>query len=566
VSELFRAVRLAGPVRGRLLLAAFLGTVAAGSAVGLLASSAWLISRAAERPPLLYLMVAIVAVRAFALCRGAARYAERLAAHDAVFRLLADLRVRVYVHLERLAPARLSHTRSGDLLSRLVADVDTMQDLWLRLLLPYVCAGVVGAGSVALVAGLLPAAGVTLAASLLLVALLAPVATHRFARREEARVAPLQGQLSDVALDLLRGAPELVACGAVDRRLAEVTRVDAELVRASARSAAGVGLGSLLATLGAGAAAWAALALGVPAVRSGALPSVVLAVVVLTPLAVHDVCSGLAAAAQQLPRVRAATGRVLAVLDEPAPVVEPTPPAGLPAGPYGLRFTDVTAGWPGRPDVLTGASFSVAAGERVALVGASGAGKSTLAALLVKFLPTRGGRVELVGADGIRQFGELDGDDVRRAVGLCAQDTYLFDTTIAENVRLARPGASDDQIREALGRAHLLDWVDGLPAGLATRVGEHGARVSAGQRQRIALARTLLAGFPVIVLDEPTEHLDEPTAAALMADLLAQTADRTLLLLTHRQAELHAFDRVLRLDGGTLAEHHSISRSAAGLR
>jgi thiol reductant ABC exporter CydC subunit len=555
MSALVRMVRLSAAAKGRLVLAWLLGTLAAASAIGLMAASAWLISRAAQQPPVLYLMVAIVAVRAFAILRATARYAERLVAHDAAFRVLGEARVRVFQRLERLAPAGLPAFRSGDLLSRMVADVDSLQDLWVRLLLPYGVAAAAGAGSVVLVGALSPEAAVVLAVSLVLVAVVAPLIASSSARHAEASVAPLQGALSTATLDLLRGAPELVACGAADRQLAEVARTDEKLVRANARSAAGVGMGAAIATAAAGAAVWAGLAYGVPAVRSGAMEGVALAVVVLTPLAVHEVFSGLAGAAQQLPRVRAAADRVLDVLDAPPPVAEPVHPQAMPERPCGFQLADVVAGWPTGSDVLTGPSFSIAPGERVALLGPSGAGKSTLAAVLLKFLTARSGSVRLVGHDGqTADLTDLHGDDIRRIVGLCTQDAYLFDTTIAENVRLARHDASEELIRDALRRARLLDWVDGLPGGLDTRVGEQGATVSAGQRQRIALARILLAGFDVLVLDEPTEHLDEPTAAALMADLVAQTSGGTVLLVTHRTHDLDGFDRTLALANGRLSE------------
>ncbi len=443
----------------------------------------------------------------------------------------------------------------GDLLSRLVADVDALLDLWVRLLLPYGVAAAAGAGSVVLVGALLPEAAAVLTLSLVLVALAAPWVASWTSRRAEASVAPLQGALSTATFDLLRGAPELVACGAADRQLAEVTRTDQRLVQANARSAVGLGFGTAIATAAGGAAVWAGLAYGVPAVRSGALAGVALAVVVLTPLAVHEVFSGLAGAAQQLPRVRAAAQRVVAVLDEPPPVAEPVQPQRAPEGTCGFQLTDVAAGWPNGPDVLTGVSLSIAPREHVALVGASGAGKSTLAAVLLKFLIARGGSVELVGPDGTAaDLADLDGDDVRRVVGLCAQDAYVFDTTIGENIRLARPDASAAEMRDALRRARLLDWVDGLPEGLDTHVGEQGVRISAGQRQRIGLARTLLADFDVLVLDEPTEHLDEPTAAALVADLLTETAGQTVLLMTHRTQDLGGFGRTVLLADGVLTE------------
>ena len=612
---------------GRLMLAGALGVVAAGSAVGLGATSAWLIARAAQHPPVLYLMVAVTAVRAFGIFRGAARYAERLVGHDAALRILGRLRVAVYRRLERLAPAGLDAFRSGDLTARLVSDVDDLADVWLRVLLPYAIAVVVGAGSVTLLAMLLPGAGLVLAATLVLVAFGAPWLAGRFARAAERRIAPRRGALAAATLETLRGAGELLAYGAADAAMDRVRARDAELSGAQRRSAAGLGVSAAVAALAPGAAVTGALLTGVPAAHAGTLSGVALAVVVLTPLAVHEVFSGLPPAAQQLPHLRAAAARILNVLDAPAPVAEPADPAPLPLEPqapakpnpspdtpapasggprppaepeqgtpahaasggrrppagaervedarpvipaaasavsglvggrarasYGLRVEELWARWTrDGPDVLRGLDLTVAAGQRVAIVGRSGAGKSTLAAVLLRFLQPARGRV-LLTAPGApdTDAAALAGDDVRRVVGLCAQDAYVFDSTIGANVRLARPDAGDADLRHALERARLWDWVATLPAGLDTPVGEHGVRLSGGQRQRLALARTLLADFPVVILDEPTEHLDEPTAAALTHDLLTATADRTVLLITHREAALPACDAVHTLDNGRL--------------
>jgi ATP-binding cassette subfamily C protein CydC len=554
-------------MRGRFLLAVSAGAGAAGAAVALGATSAWLISRAAQHPPVLYLMVAIVAVRAFGLGRGVLRYAERLAGHDAALRVLAGLRVGVYRRLAALAPAGLTRLRAGDLAARLVDDVDGLADLWLRLILPYTVAGLVGAGTVALLAVLLPGAGLVLAASLLTVAVAAPALAGRLGRHAEERITPLRGDLHATVVDLLRGAEELTAHGSAGAGLAAAARADDRLRRAERRAAAGQGLGAALATLAGGAAVWAGLALGAPAVRGGTLTGVALAVVVLTPLAVHEIAAALPAAATQLPRLRGAARRVTDLLDQPTPVTDPAAPAPDPAPPYDIRIDDLSVAWPPAtptprrvPDagaaadpaaemVLRGVSVDIPAGARVAVVGPSGVGKSTLAAALLKFVGPVGGRITLGGTD----LAELTGEQVRRVVGLCAQDAHVFDSTIAENVRLARPAATDGQLRDALRRARLLDWVDELPDGLDTFVGEHGRNLSGGQRQRLALARALLAELPVLILDEPTEHLDEPTAAALTRDLLAATAGRTVVLLTHRRADLAAVDRVVELRTGVAA-------------
>ncbi len=554
MEALMRVIRLAGPVRTRLGLAVLAGVGAAGAAVGLTATSAWLVSRAAEQPPVLYLMVAIVAVRAFGVGRGALRYAERLASHDAALRILAELRSDAYRRLERLAPAGLTEYRSGDLLARLVADIDGLADVWLRALLPYAVAGIVGAGAVLLVALLVPAAGAALALTLLVVAIGAPLAAGLVGRRAECRIAPARGQLAAAALELLHGASELILTGAVERRLADLAQFDGRLREAEARSAAGAGVGALISGLAGGAAVWFGLVSGIVAVRDGNLGGVALAIVVLTPIAVHELVAGLAPAAQQLSRLRVAAARVAEVLDRPDPVHEPARLAALPAGPYGLRVRGLRARYrPGEPEVLRGVDLDLRVGEHALVTGPSGSGKSTLAAVLLRFLDPSGGTIELVGPDGPVDLTRLTGDDVRRVVGLCAQDVHVFDTTIAENVWLARPAATEEELRAALRAAQLADWVESLPRGLETLVGEHGARLSGGQRQRLGLARALLADWPVIIFDEPTEHLDEPTAAELTRDLLAAAAGRTAIFITHRPELMAAVAPAVTVDLGGAA-------------
>ncbi|HEY8479125.1 MAG TPA: thiol reductant ABC exporter subunit CydC [Spirillospora sp.] len=559
-----RLLRFARPAWGRLTVAVLFGVLALGSGVGLMATSAWLISRAAQHPPVLMLMVAVVAVRAFGLGRGVFRYVERLVGHDATFRILADLRARVYERLERLAPGGLPAFRGGDLLNRLVADVDAVQDLFLRVLLPCTVAAIVGGASVGLAWALLPAAGAVLLVALLLAGVVAPWLSSAMARRAERRTTDLRGELTSHVVDTLQGAPELIAYGAAPAQLAEASRLDRAFTRATARSAVTAGAGAAVSALAGGLAVWCGLAVGVPAVRSGALDGVLLAVIVLLPMAAFEVVAGLPLAAQYLERVRRSGSRVFAVLDSPEPVREPDAPVPPPAAPYTLSVKDLRARWtPTAPYALDGVSLDLTPGRRCAIVGPSGSGKTTLTAVLLRFLEPVSGSVTLNGVD-IR---DLDGDDVRRVIGLCAQDAHLFDSTIGENVRLARPTATDDEIRDALRRARLLDWVDSLPQGLDTRVGEHGAQVSGGQRQRIALARALLADFPILLLDEPAEHLDLATADELTADLLAATEGRTTLLVTHRLAGLEAVDEIVVLDEGRVADRgaHADLLSRPGL-
>lgn len=564
-SGVLARVRAAGrPWAPRFALALLLGALALGSAVGLMAVSGWLISRASQQPPVLYLMVAVTATRAFGIGRSVFRYAERLVSHDAVLRVLGDLRVSVYRRLERLAPGGLRDARRGDLLSRLVGDVDALQDYFLRWLLPLGAAVLVGAVSVGFTAWLLPEAGALLAAGLLLAGVVVPVLSGACARRTERQLAPARGELAAHTVDLLSGSAELAVAGALPARLERLRRVDGALTRIARRTASvtalGAGLSALACGLTVAAAAWA----GVGAVHDGRLGGVWLAVVVLMPLAAFEAVAGLPLAVQYRQRVRRSAERVYEVLDAPEPVRVGDGP--VPASPFPLSLKDMTARHPGRAEpALAGFGMELTAGRRVAVVGQSGAGKTTLAQVLLRFVDAESGTYTLGGRDAAG----MDGDAVRRMVGLCAQDAHIFDSSVRENLRLARPGADDGALREALRAARLLEWVDGLPQGLDTPVGEHGARMSGGQRQRLALARALLADFPVLLLDEPAEHLDLATADALTADLLAATEGRTTVLITHRLAGLEAVDEVIVLERGRAVQrgtYEELARAAGPFR
>ncbi|TQJ75121.1 thiol reductant ABC exporter subunit CydD [Streptomyces sp. SLBN-31] len=559
-SVLARVRAMSGPRRSRLALALLLGALALGSAVGLMATSGWLISRASQQPPVLYLMVAVTATRAFGIGRAVFRYAERLVSHDAVLRMLADTRVAVYRRLERLAPAGLRRTRRGDLLSRLVADVDALQDYWLRWLLPAGAAVIVSAGSVGFTAWLLPEAGAALAVGLVAAGVGVPLVTGAVARRAERRLAPARGELATRVTDLLTGTAELTVAGALPARTAEARRADGVLTRIASRAATATALGDGLTALISGLTVAATALAGAQGVADGRLSGVAMAVVVLTPLAAFEAVLGLPLAVQYRQRVRRSAERVYEVLDAPEPVREPELPRQAPATPFPLAVRGLTARHAGQDrDALAGVDLTLDQGRRIAVVGPSGSGKTTLAQVLLRFLDAGTGSYTLAGVDAYA----LDGDDVRRLVGLCAQDAHLFDSSVRENLLLAKKDATDGELRDALRRARLLTWADSLPDGLDTLVGEHGARLSGGQRQRLALARALLADFPVLVLDEPAEHLDLATADALTADLLAATEGRTTLLITHRLAGLEAVDEVVVLDAGRVVQRGAYAELAA---
>jgi ATP-binding cassette, subfamily C, bacterial CydC len=548
---LLRLLWLARPMRGQLLVSVLAGAAATGCGVALLAVSGFLLARASEHPAILAISVAVVAVRGLAVGRGIFRYVERLASHDVAFRVLADIRVAIYRRLERLAPAGLAAFRSGDLLARLISDVDATQDLFIRGVGPPLAAALVGAGAVTACLIILVPAGGVLALGLLTAGVAVPALAVAASRRAARITAPARGELGATLTDLLSGAAELHAFGAQDAGLAAVADADRRLTSLARRSAAAAGLGRGLMAAVSGLTVWGVLVLAVAAVAGGTLTRVPLAVVTLTALAAFEAVTDLPAAALQLGDSRGAAERIGAVLDAPDPVVDPATPRPLPAGPARVCLRGVQVRYePGGPLALDGFDLDLGPGRRVALVGPNGAGKSTVASVLLRFCDPVGGSVTLGGAD----LASYAADDVRTVIGGCPQDPHIFDATIRENLRLARPGASDDELAAAAASARLLPWIESLPRGWDTRVGARGAAMSGGERQRLALARALLADPDLLILDEPTAHLDPEAASALTADLLAVTAGRATLLITHDFDGLDQVDEIIVLDQGKVAQ------------
>ena len=522
--------------RRRLALATLLGALAAASGVALTATAGWLIVRAAEQPPVLMLILAIVGVRTFGIARPVLRYAERLVGHAAALRMLAEERARVYDDLVPLVPGRLGPHR-GDLLARVVDDVDAVLDEQLRVRLPVLTGSLVVAGATVFTALVSPVAVLPVLGSALVGGAAALGLSWWTARRAEAAFVRERGALSALVGSVLDGAPDLVAWQAAGRAADAVRGVAARLARAAGRAAGGAALGRAVATLAAGVGVVAVLH-----VAAGTTSGPMLALLGLLPLALLDVLLPLADAGQLAVRTRAARERLAALACTEPAVTDPAEPVA--AGPgRDLAVERVHAGW-GEETVLRDVDLGLPAGSRVAVVGPSGSGKSTLVALLLRFLDPQRGSVALDG----RRLDRLALSDVRARIGLVDDDPHVFASTLRENLRLARPGADDAELLAALDRARLTPWVAQLPEGLDTFLGDGHADVSGGERARIGVARALLGDRRVLVLDEPTAHLDSGTAEALAADVLGTSADgRSVVWVTHGRAGLDRVDRVLRL-------------------
>jgi ATP-binding cassette, subfamily C, bacterial CydC len=538
-----RLLALCGIGPYRVAVSVALGTLTVVFGAALMASAGYLISRAAERPAILSLTTVIVAVRFFGLARPVARYGERLWSHDLALRALGRVRSRFYERIEPLAPAELSAFRQGDLMTRMVGDVDALQGLYLRGVTPVFVAVAAGAVCVGAAAAVLPSAAAVLAAGLVVGGIAVPWLAGLLSRSAASRQAPARGELTAEMVELLRVAPELVVYGAEERALGSIRSADRELDRLARRDAAVSGLGESLSTLVAGLTVVGVLAVSVSAHSTGTLDRVLIALLALLTLASFEAVAALPAGARELAATLSSGGRTLELIDREPAVRDPARPLPSPSTPA-IALEDVTARYgPLEQPALRRFSLRLDPGQRVALVGRSGAGKTTVVNLLLRFLDPEGGRVTIAGRD-LREYRQ---EDVRATFALAGQGAHIFNTTIRANLLIAKPHASEQELEEALGRARLAEWVGTLPDGLDTVVGESGSQLSGGQQQRLTLARALLSDAPVLLLDEPTAHLDSNTARAVVEDALAADHDRTVLLVTHRPEGLDLVDEVVAL-------------------
>jgi thiol reductant ABC exporter CydC subunit len=550
IAEL-RAIRRLAPVpRGRATAAVLLAALTICCGVGLMATAGYLIARAAQQPAILSLTVAIVGVRFFGLTRPLARYAERLATHDVALRVLARVRVTMFARIEPLAPAQLEGFRRGDLLARMVADVDALQNLQVRTFGPALAGTLAAAVSIGAAAAFLPGAAVVLGAGLLVAGLAIPAITGALLDAAGRRQAAARGDVTAELVELLGAAPEIAAYGGEEAARARVRAADRGLVRLARRDAL---LGG--AADGLGIAVVGATLAGVLAVAMERVDPVSLAALGLLALASFEAVQPLPGAARELSTTLGAGRRILELTGRPPRVVDPAVPAPLPHPPFVVALEGVHARYaPGEHPALDGVDLHLPAGGRVALVGPSGAGKSTIVSLLLRFRDPERGRLTLAGRD-LRDYRQAD---VRRAIAVAGQESHLFSASIRDNVSLARPAAGDAEVAAALRQARIWDWVSGLPAGWDTRVGEDGRELSGGQRQRIVLARALLADAPVLILDEPTAQLDPETADALLRDVFAAAGRRSVLLITHRPEGLDLVDQVVTLAAGQVVDRRPV--------
>lgn len=552
MKPLFRLSSFLLPFWPQVLLSVLLGALTIGSSIALMSTSAWLISTAAIAVSVADLGVSVVSTRLFGISRAVFRYLERLASHSLTFRILARLRVWFYQAIEPLAPARLTSARSGDLLSRVIADVETLDNIFVRVLAPPLTAVVIVLGMAVFMGSFAPSLGFVITLFLLSVGIGLTAFSLLLNRRLGRRLVEERAALRADLVDAVQGLPDLIAFGQEKTFLERIKAAGREFSAIQTHMARLNGLQSGLNSLLTGLGVWVMLFLAIPLVSGGNIEGVYLAVIVLGSMASFEAVQNLPQAAQLLEANIQSARRLFEIADQPPLVTDPAQPLPQPAS-ADLRVENLSFAYSdGEREsdslVLQNISFALPPGKRLALVGPSGAGKSTLANLLMRFWDAEG--ILLDGQD-IRAYKQVD---ARRMFSLVSQNTYLFNASLRENLLLARPWAAQDDIEAACRAAQLHDFILSLPNGYETLVGERGVELSGGERQRVAIARALLKNTPIFIFDEPTANLDAVTERKLVETLQSVMENHSVLWITHRLVGLEAMDEILVLENGKIVQ------------
>lgn len=521
-----------------------LGVAGLSASIALGGTAAWLIARASQHPPVLFLQVATVGVRFFGISKAVLRYVQRLASHRVAMDGIAALRENVYRKLSTSDTTHLHHLKRGELLARTGADVDAFGDLLVKSVLPAWVALCTGVLTVGVLAFLSPAVALLLAGCLLLSGVGAPVLTIRSARLAQLAEDQAREELAATTVSLLDHADELSVSGQRSQLRAHLQSVEEKLAQAKDRAARPAALAAVADALAMGIAVGGAIIISTGEHQLGLVSAVIVAVLVLTPLSSFEGTAELAPAAVQLVRSARAAKRLEALLDAPPRDRDedvPTPTASVQ-----IQARNLAASWPDGPLVLNGIDLDIEPGKAIGIVGPSGVGKSTLAYTLAGLIPSRAGQLTLNGVD----YCECSHSQLSHAVSFTPEDAHIFATSVAQNLRCARAGLTDQEAVRLLERAGLGSWVEHLPDGVGTVLGPGATSVSGGERRRLLLARALATPAPIMIVDEPSEHLDPETADRLMRELLSGYRERGVIVITHRITPLDLADEVIVLGPG----------------
>ncbi len=553
MTEWNRLIEILKPAFPMMAVAACLSFFTVASNIGLLAVSAHLIASAALHPPLAALAVSITGVRFFGISRAVCRYGERYVSHKATFQILYALRVWFYSRLETLPLYDLVRYRSGDLLGRIVSDVETLQYFYLRVLAPPAVALAILIGMWFFLGGYSIALAILLTFSFVLCGLLVPYLIRLWSLSNSEELLDVRGAYKANLVDTIHGMAELSASGQEREQIMHLSALSDQMRHKQKKAAKMAAIAESINNLILSGTVWGTLVIAIPLAAAGEINPIYLAVLTLAVQASFEAVHPLPLAAYILEESLAAARRLFTVTDRP-PSVEETGTAGLVPMNYNVIFEQAVFTYgPQELPVLQDITFAVPEGRRVAIVGASGAGKTTLLAMLLRFGICQKGSVTFGG----HELAAYQPEELRRYLAVVTQHTHVFNTTIGDNIRIGRPEASDEEVATAARHAALDEFVASLPFGYDTPAGLNGQALSGGQRQRIAIARALLKNAPVLILDEPTANLDPVTEQEIMASIREVTAGRTTILITHRLTDLEEMDEILVLHNGRIAEKGS---------
>lgn len=538
------------PLRGWILISTMTGLATVAAGVGLLGTSAYLIASAAFHPSIAELSVAVVGVRFFGISRGVFRYLDRLVSHHVNFRLLSILRIWFYDCLKLLAPARLIHYQRGDLLSRAIGDIDTLDQFYVRAVSPVISAIFATVGFSMLVGSWNVRLGWILAAGLSVTSFVLPALVYIFSRGPAKQLVDQRAILSQTMLDTLRGAAEIIVFQQQEEELTQINRVSLQTNRAQVGLAHSQGLSNgMNAVLTQGTVA-IMLLVGIPLVRTGELDGIMLAVIVLITMASFEISIPIAQAAQFWESSLQAARRLFEMADQQPAIIEPVIPVSVPEKPN-ILIRNLSFQYHGNlPLAADHLNIDLPYGRKIALVGENGSGKTTILNLLMRFWDCQPGEILI---DGI-PVQEFSPKELRQRIGYVSPGGAIFQTTLRQNLLLANPGALDADLLRVLDSVQLGEWVQTLPDGLDTWLGASGLTISGGQLQRIQLARGLLMDAPIYLLDEPTTHLDVETETRLISLFRSIFQNRSLVWVTHRLVGLDWLDEILLLDNGRVVE------------
>lgn len=552
MKTLLRLFSFMKPFLKEISLSILTGIITIGTGIGMLGTSAYLISYAALQPSIAELQVAIVGVRFFGITRSVFRYLERLVSHSVNLRLLAKMRVWFYRSLEPGAPANLQQRRGGDLLNRVMADLETLENFYVRVVAPVIVAFVITIGMTFFLGGYFWPLALILFTGMFLNGIVVPLLMILITRKAGSQTVEVRSALSSTMLETFQGLEDLQASGAEGRWLQQIRNSDKESARLQVYYGFVTGLTSGMALLVTNVTVLVVLWAAIPQVSHGLMSGVSLAVVTLLTMASFEATGNLPTAAQNLTASYAAAKRLFEIA---VPAQSKIPVQDLPQELFKnaqcLQINGLRLSYPGSDSpALANIDLSLHRGERVAMVGPSGAGKSSLANAILRFWPVEAGTIQIDGND-LDVYSETS---TRALFGVISQSTYVFSETLRENLLLAAPDAGDDQLMEVMHQAKLDDWFASLPDGLNTWLGDQGVQMSGGERQRLAIARVLLQETPFVILDEPTANLDPETEKAILTQLFDTFSDRGLLIITHRLVQMENMTRIYFIKAGEVVE------------